>query len=453
MFDKKTICVFGGTGTIGSLIVEELMKYDCIIRVFCNSENELWEKRNEWNEKFKDTEDFEKVRYLYGDIRDLERVNRALKGVDYVFNCAAMKHVPYCEYNPLEAVKTNVLGLNNVIQGCIENNVKKLLHVSTDKAVEPSTVMGATKMIGEKILQMRWQQNPDVQMVCVRLGNVWASRGSIMELVKECRKQEKPIPITDKKMKRFFMTPDEVCSFIFESFREGGYGEIFIPKLKQVNILEVIRGEVGIEYPFEEIGIRKGEKLEESLISSEELRLDTLEETRTKWIIHNDQLKNYLSRNLMIEKATMKDFDGYYYLRCDPNNIFWTGYKELPDYNLLRVWFENILKTRKIYLAKIQGRVVGYLYLIPSGNGEIELSYAIHSFYVNKGYGKMLIKFGVRKAQKQGVQTIVMKVKQGNIASINVIKSTGFKDLGLIEDYLHFKKNLINENLLERETV
>jgi FlaA1/EpsC-like NDP-sugar epimerase len=279
-FENKRICVFGGTGTIGSLIIEYLKtQKPSVIRVFSNDENSLWESQRKLGYD-------SNMRYLLGDIRDLDRCITALKGIDYVFNAAAIKHVPFAEYNPLEAVRTNIIGLDNIINACVYRNVKKLLHISTDKAVRPSTVMGASKQIGERILQMRWAQNPEIKMVCVRLGNVWNSRGSIIPLIRECKKQEKPIPITHKNMTRFFMQPEEVIDFIMESFREGGDGEIFIPKLKVVKLLDIMQGEVGIEYPFEEIGIRRGEKLEEELISEEELRF--AEECDKKWILKSN---------------------------------------------------------------------------------------------------------------------------------------------------------------------
>lgn len=281
-FEKRKICVFGGTGTIGSLIVEYLKTQNpSVIRVFSNDENSLWESQQKWHYG-----DNNNIRYLLGDIRDLDRCILALKDIDYVFNAAAIKHVPFSEYNPLEAVKTNIIGLDNIINACIYHKIKKFLHISTDKAVKPSTVMGASKQIGERILQMKWAQNPEVEMVCVRLGNVWNSRGSIIPLIKECKKQNKKVPITNLDMARYFMQPKEVIDFIIESFREGGEGEIFIPKLKIVKILEVMRGEVGIDYPYEEIGVRRGEKIEEELISEEELR--DAKEYEKKWILKSN---------------------------------------------------------------------------------------------------------------------------------------------------------------------
>jgi len=279
VFENKKICVFGATGTIGTLIVDYLLTQNPeVIRVFANSENSLWLSRQQWKEI--------NVRYLLGDIRSLERVRSALKDIDYVFNCAAVKHVDFAEYNPMEAVSVNINGLNNIIQACIERKVKKLLHISTDKVVNTSTVMGATKLIGERLVQIRWSQNPTVQMVVVRLGNVWNSRGSIVPLIHECMKQHRPIPLTHPEMTRYFIQPEELIKFVMDAFENGGKGEIYVPKLKVVKILDLIHNEAGISYPFETIGIRRGEKLSEELISQEELRFAT--ELQDKWIIKHE---------------------------------------------------------------------------------------------------------------------------------------------------------------------
>jgi len=279
VFENKKICVFGATGTIGTLIIDYLLTQNPeVIRVFANSENSLWLSRQQWKEI--------NIRYLLGDIRSLERVRSALKDIDYVFNAAAVKHVDFAEYNPMEAVSVNINGLNNIIQACIERKVKKLLHISTDKVVNTSTVMGATKLIGERLVQIRWSQNPTVQMVVVRLGNVWNSRGSIVPLIHECMKQHRPIPLTHPEMTRYFIQPEELIKFVMDAFENGGKGEIYVPKLKVVKILDLIHNEAGISYPFETIGIRRGEKLSEELISQEELRFAT--ELQDKWIIKHE---------------------------------------------------------------------------------------------------------------------------------------------------------------------
>jgi len=278
-FENRTICVFGGTGTIGSLIIEYLLKQQpSSIRVFSNDENSLWEKEQEWNS--------DKLRFLLGDIRDYRRVLRAVRNTDYVFNSAAIKHVSKAEYNPIEAVNTNILGLDNIIEACISANVKKLLHISTDKACEPICVMGYTKAIGERIMQTRWIQNPTFDMVSVRLGNVLGSRGSIIPIVRDLIEQNKPITITDSNMVRYFMKENEVVDFIMKAFIEGNHADIWIPKLKEELLIDVLEREFKIsEKEVIFIGKRKGEKLKEILISQDEL--EDAQSEKEYWILKN----------------------------------------------------------------------------------------------------------------------------------------------------------------------
>lgn len=282
MFEHKKICVFGGTGTIGNLIVEYLLNIENrpeVIRIFCNDENSLWEARN--------LHGINGVRYLLGDIRDYERVKTALKGIDYVFNCAAIKHVPFAEYNPFEAVLTNIFGTNNILRASVEMKVKKLLHISTDKAVEPTTIMGCTKMISERISQMCWAQNPDIDIVVVRLGNVLYSRGSIIPLAKKLKSEGKSISLTDENMERYFMTPLETINFIMMAFKDGHEGEIWVPKLKPQRLMDVITQEIGNDCVINITGCRRGEKIHEKLLFDYEIRLaDGMH--REYWIIKND---------------------------------------------------------------------------------------------------------------------------------------------------------------------
>jgi len=282
MFYNKKICVFGGTGTIGSLIVNYIRKENpAIIRVFSNDENSLWECQQEWG--------VPGMRYLLGDVRNLERVRIALKNIDYVFNCAAVKHVPYAEYNPLEAVEVNIIGLDNIIKASIERKVKKVLHISTDKAVEPTTVMGCTKMISERLTQIRWAQNPEVDFVIVRLGNVYGSRGSVISKVKKLAKEGKSITITNVDMERFFMQPEEVIAFIVKAFIHGKKGEIWVPRLTSTMLMEVIANEIGEDYPITIIGRRKGEKLVEILLTGYEL-MNADNYNQDYWILKNDYI-------------------------------------------------------------------------------------------------------------------------------------------------------------------
>ena len=277
MFKNKVITVFGGSGSIGSLIVEELLKYEPeSIRVFTNDEDQLVQAQRRWN--------YPCMRFLLGDIRNKKRCKLATQNADFVINAAAIKHVPVCEYNIMEAIYVNILGLNNILEACIHNKVKKVLHISTDKVTEATTIMGMTKKIGEEIVQRTWYQNPFVNMVVVRLGNVWGSRGSIVPLVKEQIQQQKSITITDEEMQRFFMQPEEVRDFIMKAFIEGKDGEIWVPKLKERKLIDVIYEITGKKYPIEIIGVRKGEKLREKMLADDEV-LRANHQNRGYWII------------------------------------------------------------------------------------------------------------------------------------------------------------------------
>lgn len=289
-FKNKTILVCGGTGSIGSEIVSQLLKYDPkAIRILSNSENELWET----NLRFKEYS--EKLRFLLGDIRDLERVKRAVKDVDLVFNAAAIKHVPFSEYNPMEAIYVNINGLANIIEACFLYNVKKLVHISTDKAVSPTSVMGATKMLGERLCAARdAAKGSNVTTIsCVRFGNVLGSRGSIIPLIEEQIKTGNKVTLTDEKMERFIMSISDAAALVLKSMILAQGGEIFVLKMPIILIKDLLEVLIKIYAPkcgkdpnsikIEKIGSRPGEKLFEELISP--IELENCYETDDMYII------------------------------------------------------------------------------------------------------------------------------------------------------------------------
>ena len=201
IFQNKIVLVLGGTGSIGTEIVSQLLKYHPkTIRILTNSENELWESKM----KFHEYEN--KLRFLIGDIRNYERIKRATEKVDIIFNAAAIKHVPVSEYNPMEAINVNIHGLENVIKAAFECVVDKLIHISTDKAVNPTTVMGATKMLGERLCISRELAKGfnKTKISIVRFGNVLGSRGSIIPLIIQQIEERDSVTLTDEKMRRFF---------------------------------------------------------------------------------------------------------------------------------------------------------------------------------------------------------------------------------------------------------
>lgn len=273
-FRDKVILVFGGTGSIGTEVVKQLLKWNPkTIRIFSNSENELWESKL----SYKDTKN--NLRFLLGDIRNYERVKRAVDGVDYIFNAAAIKHVSFSEYNPLEAISVNIHGLENIIEAAFEYNVKNVVHISTDKAVSPTSVMGATKMLSERICISRDSAKGKhaTTISCVRFGNVLGSRGSIIPLIKKQIKNGNEITLTDEKMNRFFMSIADAAKLVLKSMIQAKGGEIFVfkmPTIRVKDLLEVLIQEFAPQFgknpssiKIKIIGSRNGEKLNEELIS------------------------------------------------------------------------------------------------------------------------------------------------------------------------------------------
>lgn len=273
-FENKVILITGGTGSIGSEIVSQLLTHNPkTIRILSNSENELWETKLRFN-NFSN-----KLRFLLGDIRNYERVKRAAENVDYIFNAAAIKHVPISEYNPMEAIDVNIHGLENIIKAAFENKAKKMIHISTDKAVSPTTVMGATKMLGERLIISREIAKglKSTILSCVRFGNVLNSRGSIIPLLKEQIKTSSYVTLTSEKMKRFFLSITQAVKLVLKAAIDAQGGEIYVLKMPTMLIKDLI--EIIIEEYAPKIGKdpqsikikiegpRLGEKLDEELIS------------------------------------------------------------------------------------------------------------------------------------------------------------------------------------------
>ena len=273
VFEGKDILVTGGCGSIGSEIVKQLLKYNPKkIRVMDNNESNLFYLGQELNT--------DKVRLLIGDVRDRNRVYRAMKGVDIVFHAAALKHVPLCEYNPFEAVSTNVIGTENLISAAIDSNVEKFIGISTDKAVNPINTMGATKLLSEKIIIDTALSQIDTKFCCVRFGNVLDSVGSVIPLFKEQIKKGGPVTITDENMTRYFMTKPDAVALILKATKHTKGGEIFILKMNALKIVDLAKAlieELGPRHGYrpENIKIeytekRQGEKIHESLMTEEE---------------------------------------------------------------------------------------------------------------------------------------------------------------------------------------
>ncbi len=267
MFNKKNILITGGTGSFGNAFVSYLLKnYHCN-KVIIFSRDEL--KQHDMKIKFNG---FKNLRFLIGDIRDLERLKFAFRDVDYVVHAAALKHVPIAEYNPLEFIKTNIMGSSNIVTAALDNQVKKVISLSTDKAVNPINLYGATKLCAEKIFidANAITGRNSTKFSIVRYGNVLNSRGSVIPLILKAKSENiKEVPLTDERMTRFFISLTDAVKFVIRSLNLMDKGEIFVPKMPSVYIKDLIK----TVYPsckFKKIGIRPGEKIDELLISENE---------------------------------------------------------------------------------------------------------------------------------------------------------------------------------------
>ena len=296
MLNNKKILITGGTGSLGQALTKKLLKTDiAAIRIFSRNESKQVQMESEFQDK--------RLRFLIGDIRDKERLITAFEDIDIVFHAAALKHVPVIEYNPFEAIKTNVVGSQNVIDAALIQNVEKVICIGTDKAVAPLNTYGATKLLMEKLF-VSANNFPDHQkhrtiFLAVRYGNVVGSSGSVIPKFIEQSKAGNKITITNIDMTRFSITMEQALDFILECTINGKASEIYIPKLKAYNIRDVKKAisEMIVDSGEEIVGIRPGEKLHEVLIIREEMRYS--------WDIGN---KYMISNPLREEKSIIESY-------------------------------------------------------------------------------------------------------------------------------------------------
>ena len=267
MFSNKTLLITGGTGSFGNAVLRRFLQSDFgEIRIFSRDEKKQDDMRKRYNDP--------RIKFYIGDVRDFQSVLCAVRGVDYIYHAAALKQVPSCEFHPLEAVKTNVLGTENVLEAAIISGVKRVVCLSTDKAVYPINAMGISKAMMEKVVVAKSRGNESTVICGIRYGNVMASRGSVIPLFIEQIRAGKPITITDPSMTRFMMTLDDAVDLVLYAFEKGNPGDIFVQKAPAATIetlakaLTELMGVPGHEVRI--IGTRHGEKLYEALLSREE---------------------------------------------------------------------------------------------------------------------------------------------------------------------------------------
>jgi len=299
VFDGKKVLITGGTGSLGKAITKRFLDTNVdTIRIFSREE---W-KQVEMQSNFHDN----RLRFLIGDVRDKERLERALEDIDIVIHAAALKHVPIAEYNPFEAIKTNVYGSQNLVEACLHNEVEIAIAIGTDKAVAPLNTYGATKLLMERIFvsgnYQKGSHKP--RFICVRYGNVLGSRGSIVPTFLEYAKAGKTFQITDNSMTRFNITMDEALDIIFRGIKYGIGGEVFVPKLKAYklgDLIEVMKELIKNEIKTKNVDVRQGEKYHESLISRDEVR--TVYESELDYILFENPDQLYSNSNLPTKKT------------------------------------------------------------------------------------------------------------------------------------------------------
>jgi UDP-glucose 4-epimerase len=268
MFEGKTLLITGGTGSFGNAVLERFLDTDIKeIRIFSRDEKKQDDMRHKYNN--------DKIKYFIGDVRDLSSIKNAMYGVDYVFQAAALKQVPSCEFFPVEAVKTNVIGTDNVLTACIECGVKKVICLSTDKAAYPVNAMGTSKAMMEKVFVAKSRTvSPDKTLICgTRYGNVMCSRGSVIPLFIEQIKNGQPLTVTDPNMTRFIMSLEEAVELVIFAFENAETGDIMVQKAPACTIgvlAQAVKELFHADNEIKIIGVRHGEKMYETLLTNEE---------------------------------------------------------------------------------------------------------------------------------------------------------------------------------------
>ncbi len=318
MFTNKTILVTGGTGSFGKHFIKSVLKkYKCK-RLIVFSRDEL--KQFEMSKEIQD----ERIRFFIGDVRDKERLYRALDAVDIIIHAAAMKQIPIGEYNPFEVVKTNIIGAQNIINASIDKGVEKVVALSTDKATNPINLYGATKLVSDKIFTAAnvYAAHTKTRFACVRYGNVLGSRGSVIPFFKKMRESGE-VPITDPRMTRFWITLDQAVEFVIRSAERMVGGEVFVPKIPSMKITDLAQA-VAPDCSHKIIGIRPGEKLHEIMITEDDAR-HTLE--------YEDYFAIYPELHEWIENYKLpegKKLPGEFIYSSD-NNTQWLTVEELQS--------------------------------------------------------------------------------------------------------------------------
>lgn len=316
MLDNKSVLVTGGTGSFGKKFIEMVFERYSPSRVIVYSRDEFKQDmlKKEFHEKLKGDQ-LSRLRFFIGDVRDKDRLYRAFKGVDYVIHAAAMKQVPACEYNPFEAIKTNIHGAQNVVDAALDRGVKKVVALSTDKAVNPINLYGGTKLVSDKLFisANAYSGSGGTVFSVVRYGNVAGSRGSVIPFFKSLIEQgHKELPITDFEMTRFWITLEQGVELVFKALEESKGGETFISKIPSFKITDLAKAMLE-DVDLKEVGIREGEKLHEVMITKDDSR--TTFEYEKYYIIY--PYFKWWSSDKQFDNSGKRVEKGFEYTSCD----------------------------------------------------------------------------------------------------------------------------------------
>ena len=334
MFSGKTLLITGGTGSFGNAVLNRFLETDIgEIRVFSRDEKKQDDMRHEFQVKLPEVA--HKIKFFIGDVRDLASVKNAMHGVDYIFHAAALKQVPSCEFFPMEAVKTNVIGTDNVLTAAIECGVKTVICLSTDKAAYPINAMGTSKAMMEKVTVAKSRTTDKTKICCTRYGNVMCSRGSVIPLWIDQIKAGTPITITEPSMTRFIMSLEEAVDLVLFAFEQGVNGDILVQKAPACTIETLAKAVTGLfapEHEIKVIGIRHGEKLYETLLTNEEC-------------------------------ANAEDLGNFYRVPCDKRDLNYDKYFKIGDVtrNVLTEFNSN--NTQILDVKQVQEKLLALPYI------------------------------------------------------------------------------------------
>ena len=328
MFKNKVLLITGGTGSFGNAVLQKFINTDINeIRIFSRDEKKQDDMRRIYQN--------EKIKFFIGDVREKQSIDQAIAGVDYVFHAAALKQVPSCEFYPMEAVRTNIIGTENLLNAALQNNVEKVICLSTDKAVYPINAMGVSKSLMEKVFVAKSRVSNKIKIIGTRYGNVMASRGSVIPLFYEQIKSGKPITVTNPNMTRFMMTLENAVELVLYAFENGNTGDIFVQKAPSTSIgelAETMKKIYSSNSKIKNIGIRHGEKIHETLLSKEERLIS--EDLGSYFRIPADNrdlnYEKYFSKGM--QSSQMEEFNSYNTVRLEEKELIEllesTGYKK-----------------------------------------------------------------------------------------------------------------------------